>query len=153
MQAQKLDCNSKNDRDMIVEVIKGVEHSIELNFGESSVCITPDEAQKLIGQLRAVLPAPSDVEEAARGYATAHIKRAEWVPMDVAFLDGAKWKEGQLMKDAVEGIAVDDHLIKVCCGDGEEDRYIDLDPLLRNHAVFRIKESEKVSVIIIKKEK
>jgi len=102
MQAQKLDCNSKNDRDMIVEVIKGVEHSIELNFGESSVCITPDEAQKLIGQLRAVLPAPSDVEEAARGYATAHIKRAEWVPMDVAFLDGAKWKEGQLMKDAVE---------------------------------------------------
>ena len=47
-------------------------------------------------------PAPSDVEEAARGYATAHIKRAEWVPMDVAFLDGAKWKEGQLMKDAVE---------------------------------------------------
>ena len=102
MQAQKLDCNSKNDRDMKVEVIKGVKHSVELNLGETSVCITPEDAENLIAQLRAVVPVPADAEEAARGYATAHIKRAEWVPMDVAFLDGAKWKEGQLMKEAVE---------------------------------------------------
>lgn len=50
---------------MKVEVIKGVSHSIELIHGETSVCITPDEAQNLIAQLRAVVPVTAGFQEAA----------------------------------------------------------------------------------------
>lgn len=50
---------------MKVEVIKGVSHSIELIHGETSVCITPDEAESLIAQLRAVVPVQDDIQEAA----------------------------------------------------------------------------------------
>jgi len=53
---------------MKVEVIKGVKHSVELNFGEISVCITTADAENLIAQLRAVLPVPADVQEAADWY-------------------------------------------------------------------------------------
>lgn len=61
---------------MKVDVIKGVSHSIELIHGETSVCITPDEAQNLIAQLRAVVPVPSDVQEAADEAAEMAARRA-----------------------------------------------------------------------------
>jgi len=125
---------------MIVEVIKGVEHSIELNFGESSVCITPDEAQKLIGQLRAVLPVPSDVEEAAKAYedSLGYYECVNQWP-SVGFAAGMLAERERLMNDAVEG------RIEYVNG------FATLDNVVLRPADF--KPGEKVSVIIIKKEK
>jgi len=85
---------------MKLEVIKGVKHSIELNFGESSVCITPDEAQKLIGQLQAVVPVPSDVEEAAESWSSkTHFSWPNQVPAGKqGFIAGAEWQKEQMEK-------------------------------------------------------
>ena len=92
---------------MKVEVIKGVSHSIELNFGETSVCITPDEAENLIAQLRAVVPVPGDVQEAAEKYN----EMMSWAweapnhPHKAAFIAGAEWERNKTIPADVQEAA------------------------------------------------
>lgn len=117
---------------MKVEVIKGVSHSIELIHGETSVCITPDEAENLIAQLRAVVPAPADIQEdkAATDYYlnlpnSSYGEGGHLLPRSIneAFKAGIAYERERLMKEAevVEGIVcgrVADHInIKVEGGD------------------------------------
>ena len=96
---------------MKVEVIKGASHSIELIHGETSVCITPDEAENLIAQLRAVVPVPSDVQEAADKYIGHPYEVDEGVEVSMrrdAYADGMLVERERLMKEACE------HLPKGC---------------------------------------
>lgn len=110
---------------MKVEVIKDVSHSVELILGEISVCITPDEAENLIAQLRAVVPVPEDVQEAAEITHDEGVELADGYQYYLAtgltegwerpigpkwmmkfakkrFIAGAEWQRERLMKDAVE---------------------------------------------------
>lgn len=89
---------------MKVEVIKCLSHSVELNFGETSVCINTDEAENLIAQLRAVVPVPTDVQgavdKAARDYATFALRNRIGIPPDEAFKAGIAYERERQEKEA-----------------------------------------------------
>lgn len=125
---------------MKVKVIKGVSHSIELIHGEISVCITTDEAENLIAQLRAVVPVLEDIQEAAEKWATTtHFEWPNQVPAGKkGFIAGMLAERERMMKDAVDGEVVSD-LKNV--------NYVRTMSKIPDTLYF----GEKVSVIIIKK--
>lgn len=127
---------------MKVEVIKCLSHSIELILGETSVCITTDEAQNLIAQLRAVVPVPSDVEEAAEKWATTtHFEWPNQVPAGKkGFIAGMLGERERLMKEAVEG--------QVSAIDTA--RFIDIDQDICDKRLAERKDGDKVKLIIVK---
>lgn len=154
---------------MKVEVIKGASHSIELNFGETSVCITPDEAENLIAQLRAVVPVPAeeiegtpqevtlipsneDADKAAEEWAAAHDTggfdcygnaESNVDSLIPAFKAGIAWERERLMKEAVDGQVTEI----------DTSRFLDIDQDICDERLAECKDGDKVSVIIIKKEK
>lgn len=67
---------------------------------EQGVCIDSLQVQETCKENQDSF---TSLEEAAKEYATTHLRNNEFPTADSAFIEGAKWHEQQMIKEAVDG--------------------------------------------------